>query len=149
MQSTAKTVEEYLASLPEDRKAILSKIRQEILKVLPEGYEEAINWGMICYQVPLSIFPDTYNKQPMMFVALASQKNHMAIYMMNIYARPEQADWLKAQFKVKGKKLNMGKSCIRFKKLENIVLEPILELIQNRKMEDYINYVKSARTTKK
>src|SRR5210317_389977 len=85
MQSKARSVDEYLASLPEDRRAAISQVRRTILKKLPRGYEEAMNWGMICYQVPLSACPDTYNGQPLMYAALASQSGHMAVYLTSVY----------------------------------------------------------------
>ena len=85
MRSNAKTVEEYLNSLPEDRKFAISKVRNVILKNLPKGFEENMNWGMISYEIPLSIYPNTYNGQPLMFAALASQKNYMAVYLSNVY----------------------------------------------------------------
>lgn len=149
MQSNAKTVEEYLASLPEDRREVISYLRDEILKVLPKGYEEVMNWGMITYQVPLNVYPDTYNKQPLAFVALASQKNHLAIYLMAAYSQDGEEGWLREQFEKAGKKLDMGKSCIRFKKVDDIALQPILEIIQKTEMEPYIERFRSLRTAKK
>ena len=89
MKSAANTVEKYLASLPPERKKVIAKVRQVILDNLPEGYEEAMNWGMITYQVPLATYPETYNKQPLMYAALASQKNHMAVYLTGIYMSDE------------------------------------------------------------
>ena len=85
MQSNAATVDQYLAELPEDRREVIQKVRQVIRQNLPKGYEEVMNWGMITYQVPLEVYPDTYNKQPLMYAALASQKNHMAVYLSAIY----------------------------------------------------------------
>ena len=85
MQSDAKTVQEYLDSLPEDRKRQISDTRDVILKNLDKGFQEVMNWGMICYEIPLEVFPDTYNKKPLLYAALASQKNHMAVYMSGIY----------------------------------------------------------------
>ena len=91
MQSDATSVAEYLAELPADRRAAIEAVRQTILANLPEGYEEAMNWGMITYQVPLARYPDTYNGQPLAYAALASQKNHMAVYLTGIYADDETA----------------------------------------------------------
>jgi uncharacterized protein YdhG (YjbR/CyaY superfamily) len=85
MQSKSTTIEDYLSNLPDDRAEQITRVRQTILENLPEGYEETMNWGMISYQVPLSVYPDTYNKQPLLYAALASQKNHMAVYLSGIY----------------------------------------------------------------
>lgn len=149
MHSTAQTVEEYLESLPDDRQEVISYLRDQIVHVLPRGYEEAMNWGMITYQVPLSVYPDTYNKQPLMLAALASQKNHLAIYLTVTYTKPGEEDWLREEFKKAGKKLDMGKSCIRFKKLDDLALEPILDLIKKTEMEPYVEWVRSVRTAQK
>ena len=148
MQSSAKTVEEYLASLPEDRRGALSLIRTKILAVLPEGYEEAMNWGMITYQVPLSAYPDTYNKQPLMIAALASQKNHLAIYLTPPYILPEGDTKLREAFEKAGKKLDMGKSCIRFASLDDIVLEPILDMIARSDVDTFIAAYEASRRPK-
>jgi hypothetical protein len=149
MQSTAKTVEGYLAELSPDRRKAITTLRQDILKVLPKGYEETMNWGMICYQVPLSVYPDTYNKQPFMFAALASQKNHMALYLMATYAVPGKETRIRDAYKQAGKKLDMGKSCIRFKSLDDLLLEPILEVIKSTDMEKFVNAAKSAHPSAK
>ena len=92
MKSTAETVDQYIVELPEDRKEPIREIRETILDSLPEGYEEVMNWGMITYQVPLSIYPDTYNGKPLMYAALASQKNHMAVYLTGIYINEDRND---------------------------------------------------------
>lgn len=149
MQSSAQTPEEYLASLPEDRRQALLTLRSAILKVLPEGYEEVMGWGMITYQVPLSEYPDTYNKQPLMFAALASQKNHMALYLMSPYMFPGQEAELQEGFKRAGKKLDMGKSCIRFKKLDDLALQPILDMIARSGMAEFIAAAQAAHPGKK
>ena len=94
MQSKATTIEDYLNELPEDRREAISTIRDKILENLPGGYVESMNWGMISYEIPLETYPDTYNKQPLGIAALASQKNHMAIYMMGCYMVPEQQEKL-------------------------------------------------------
>jgi hypothetical protein len=149
MKSSATSVNEYLAELPPDRREVISKLRQDILKVLPEGYEEALNWGMITYQVPLSVYPDTYNKQPFMFAALASQKNYMALYLMSTYVVPGNESLIRDAFKRVNKKLDMGKSCIRFKSLDDLVLEPILDVIASTDMEKFVNAAKKAHSTQK
>jgi hypothetical protein len=125
MKSTTTSADDYLASLPEDRRSALVKIRAVILKNLPKGYQESMNWGMICYEVPLETYPNTYNKQPLMYAALASQKNHMALYMTGIQTSKELTESFEKDYKATGKKLDMGKSCIRFKRLEELPLDVI------------------------
>ena len=129
MRSLAQTVEQYLEELPPDRRDVISAIRKTILNNLPRGYSEAMNWGMISYEIPLADYPDTYNGQPLNYLALAAQKNHYSLYMMGVYQDSEQETKLKEGFRKLGKKLDMGKSCLRFRKLEDIPLDVIGELI--------------------
>ena len=140
MQSKATTIEDYLNELPEDRREAISTIRDKILENLPGGYVESMNWGMISYEIPLETYPDTYNKQPLGIVALASQKNHMAIYMMGCYMVPNQQETLLNAYKEMGVKPNMGKSCIRFTKLEKIPLDTIVGLIRDFPVDEYIKH---------
>ncbi|MBT3232253.1 MAG: DUF1801 domain-containing protein [Calditrichaeota bacterium] len=143
-QSKAVTVKEYIEELPEDRREIISTIRDVILKNLPIGYVETMNWGMISYEIPLSDYPDTYNKQPLSFAGLASQKNHISFYSMCTYQDTDLMDWLKMEYEKAGKKLTMGKSCIRFKKIEEFPLEVIGKLIGKISPQEFIeNYEKS------
>ena len=133
MQSKATTVGQYLKELPEDRRVAVSAIRSMILKNLDKDFEEGIQYGMIGYYVPHRIFPDGYRcdpKQPLPFVSVASQKNHMAVYLMCIYMDKSEEEFRKAWQKT-GKKLDMGKSCIRFKKLEDVALDVIADVIRN------------------
>jgi len=121
MPSEVQDVEEYLASLPEDRREAITAIREVILKNLPKGYEEGVQWGMPSYFVPLSEYPSGYNcqpDQPLPFVGFASQKNHMAFYGFCIYIDEVLKDRFVEDWEKTGKKLDMGKSCVRFKKLE-------------------------------
>ena len=104
MQSEANTVEEYLAELPDERREMVETVRQVILENLPDGYEEAMNWGMITYQVPLETYPDTYNGKPLMYAALASQKNHVSLYLTGIYMDEEARETFKAAYKATGKR---------------------------------------------
>jgi len=149
MYSTAQTVQQYLDELPPARKEPITLLRQKILENLPRGFEEAMNWGMITYQVPLNVYPDTYNKKPYMFAALASQKNHMALYLMRTYLAPGKETLIQDAFHMAGKKLDMGKSCIRFTSLDDLVLEPILEVIASTDMEKLIDAAKAAHPAKK
>jgi len=109
MQSTAINVESYLAELPEDRRAALSAVRQVILANLPAGYEEVMSWGMIAYQVPLQEYPDTYNGKPLMYAALASQKNYMSVYLMGIYTNETARQKFESAYRAMGKRFDAGK----------------------------------------
>ena len=129
VQSQAKDVNAYLAELPAGRREIVAAVRTVILDNLPPGYSESTGWGMITYGIPLERFPDTYNKQPLCYVALAAQKNHFALYLMCIYQDSELETELRTAFAGAGKKLDMGKSCVRFKRLEDLPLEAIGRLI--------------------
>ena len=137
-RSEASTVREHLEELPEDRRSVISEVRDKILENLPEGYEEKMNWGMIAYEVPLERYPDTYNKQPLMYMALAAQKNHYAVYSSGVYMDPLGESWLASEFEKAGKRLDMGKSCIRFRKLENIPLDVIGKVAAAQGVDDFI-----------
>ncbi len=138
VSSAATSVTQYLAELPADRRAAVKGVRDVVRKNLPDGYREAMNWGMIAYEIPLSRYPDTYNKQPLMFVAIASQKNYCALYLTNVYGDPKLASKLKAAFKAAGKKLDSGKSCIRFRSLDDLPLDAIGEIVGSTSVDDYI-----------
>ncbi len=145
MHSGAATVKDYISELPAERKRAISIVRKEILKNLPAGFEEAMNWGMITYQVPLQKHPDTYNKQPLMYAALASQKNHMAVYLSSIYVSEHTRKQFEREYKATGKKLNAGKSCVRFNKLEDLPLDLIGKTIGEIGVDDFIDVYESAR----
>ena len=146
VQSNAATVKEYLEELPDDRRKAISKVRAVIRKNLPKGFVETMNWGMITYEVPLKTVPDTYNGKPLMYAGLASQKNHMAVYLSNVYADPEITDWFINAYKDTGKKLDMGKSCVRFKKLENLPLDVIGDAIAYTSLDDFVDLYENPRT---
>jgi len=145
MQSEAATVADYLAELTPDRRAAIEAVRREILANLPDGYEEAMNWGMITYQVPLETHPDTYNGKPLMYAGLASQKNHMAVYLIAMYAEEVTREAFLAAYRATGKKLDVGKSCVRFKKLEDLPLELISETISAVSVETFVTETEAAR----
>lgn len=149
MRSDATTVEEYLAALPDDRREAIDAVRAVILDRLPEGYQETVNWGMITYEVPLEIFPNTYNKQPLMFAALASQKNHMAVYLTGIYMSDEAREEFEAAYRATGKRLDVGKSCVRFRKLDDLPLELIGDTVASLSLEDFISRVEEVDSTRK
>jgi hypothetical protein len=123
--SAAATVDEYLAELPEERRAVVSAVRDLVRRSLPDGYEETMNWGMISYEVPLARYPDTYNGQPLSYVALAAQKSYYALYLNCVYQSEERAAALTDAFARAGKKLDMGKSCVRFRRLDDLALDAI------------------------
>jgi hypothetical protein len=136
MRSEATTVTDYLAALSPERREALSEVRRIILANLPKGYVEVMNWGMITYEVPLAINPKTYNGKPLMFAALANQKNHMAIYLCSIYCMPGALAAFKKSWKAK--KPDMGAACARFKKLADLDLEAIARVISSTPVEEFI-----------
>ncbi|MDJ0497873.1 MAG: DUF1801 domain-containing protein [Acidimicrobiia bacterium] len=146
MRSSATTVDQYLSELPDDRLQAIEAVRDVILENLPDGFEEAMNWGMITYQVPLQRYPDTYNKQPLMMAALASQKNHMAVYLTGVYADPESRKSFLTAYQATGKRLDMGQSCVRFRKLDDLPLELIGEAIAEYSVEEFIALNERARS---
>jgi hypothetical protein len=127
--SKAKTVAAYLKELPAERRAVIAAVRAVILKHLPKGYEEAMEWGMACYQIPLRVHPDTYNGRPLMYAALAAQKNFYALYLTGLHQNPELLAELKAGFAKAGKRFDAGKSCLRFRQLEDLPLPVIGRMI--------------------
>lgn len=142
MQSKAATVAEYLESLPEDRRAAISVVREVVLANLPPGYAEGMGYGMIGYSVPHSLYPRGYHcdpKQPLPYASLASQKNHMSLYLCTVYGDPEQDDWFRTEFQRAGKRLDMGKSCVRFKKLADLPLDVIGAAIARVPVQAYID----------
>ncbi len=138
-------MEQYLEELPDDRRAEILKIRKILLDNLPDGCEEIMQYGMISFVVSLSKFPDTYNKQPMAIASLASQKNYISLYLMAVYGDKNLEAWFKEEYKKSGKKLNMGKSCLRFKKVEDIPLDIIGKVIGKVSVDNYIIKVKESK----
>ena len=144
MKSSAKTVNEYLRSLPDDRREAISAVREVILANLPQGYEECMSYGMIGYVVPHSIYPAGYRcdpKLPLPYANLGSQKNHMALYLMCVYGDKATEQWFRNAWQAAGKKLDMGKSCVRFKKLEDVSLEVIGQVIAHAPVDEYIRRI--------
>lgn len=129
MQSQAQTPDAYLAELPPERAAVVAAVRAVVLEHLPPGYEETMRWGMLSYEVPLATYPDTYNGQPLSYVGLAAQKRHYALYLSGVYADPAQEAALRAAYDALGRKPDLGKSCLRFKRLEDVPLETVGQLI--------------------
>jgi hypothetical protein len=139
VRSKATTVTAYLDALPPERKKVVTKVRALVRKHMPRGYKETINWGTICYEIPLTTYTNTYNKQPLSYVAIASQKNYYAIYLMGATMFPDQLAALKTGFEKAGKKLDMGKACLRFKALDDLPLETIGKVIASTTPGQYIH----------
>lgn len=148
MQSKATTVNEYIASLPDDRAEIIAALRKEIVKNLPKGFEETMQYGMISYVVPHKLYAAGYHTNPkdaLPFMSIASQKNHIAVYHMAVYAGPLH-DWFVKEWKnVSNKKLDMGKSCIRFKKPEDVPVKLFGKLSAKMTPKQWIETYESSR----
>jgi len=145
MKSKATTVEAYLDQLPEDRRAALQAVRKVIVKHLPKGYEETLQYGMIGYVVPLKAYPAGYlnrKNEPIAYVCLASQKNYMSIYLMSVYGDAEGK--FRKEYEATGKKLDMGKSCVRFKKVEDLPLEVIGRAVAKWPMTEFVAMCEAA-----
>ena len=138
MRSEATTVAGYLRELPADRRKALSAVRRVIREHLPEGYEEGMNFGMIVYQVPLRRYPETYNGQPLMYAALASQKHYMAVYLTGIYADERARRAFEKAYRTTGKRLDAGKSCVRFKTLDDLPLPLIGQTVASVSVDELI-----------
>ena len=138
MRSTAATVGEYLAELAPDRRAAIAQLRQRVLENLPEGYVETMNWGMIAYEVPFAIAPNTYNGQPLMLAALASQKKHMALYLGGLSCIAGLKERFERHYRDKGLKLDMGAACLRFRSLDKVHLEAVAEVIRSVPVADFV-----------
>ncbi len=138
MRSEAGSVEEYLAELEEGRRAAISAVRAVILENLPARYEETMQFGMISYVVPLSVVAETYNGQPLMYISLASQKQYMSLYLTRVYGDAALAAWFRQRYLATGKKLNMGKSCVRFRKLEDLPLDLVGEVVAMTPLAEFV-----------
>lgn len=149
MRSEANTVEQYLAELPADRREAISAVRDVIVENLPEGYRETMNWGMIAYEVPLEVYPDTYNGQPLMYAALASQKNHMAVYLTGIYMGDADREEFEEAYRATGKRFDVGKSCVRFRRLDQLPVQLIGEWIGRIPVEEFIGRVKAVHSPRR
>ena len=148
MQTTAKSIEAYLEEIPKDRKIAFAKLRKTIQENIPNGFVEQMSYGMIGYVVPHSIYPNGYHcepKLPLPFIAIASQKNFIALHHMGIYAKPELLNWFVNEYPKHSKqKLDMGKSCIRFKKMDQIPFDLIAELVQKMSIDEWITCYESS-----
>ncbi|WCO67011.1 DUF1801 domain-containing protein [Iamia majanohamensis] len=136
--SDATTPEEYLAALPDDRRALVGSIRATILENLPAGIEEQVTHGMLGYVVPLEVFPDTYNGQPLSLLAVASQKNHVAVYLMGVYGDDAERDRFVDAWRATGRKLDMGRSCVRVKSLDDVAFGVLGDAVARVEADDLI-----------
>ena len=147
MQSKVSTVEQYLSEMPEERRAAIATVRHVILKNLDKDYEEGMQYGMIGYYVPHRVYPAGCHanpKQPLPFASLASQKDHMSLYMMPVYGEGAEESWFRSEWAKTGKKLDMGKCCIRFKHLEDLALNVIGEAIRRVPVTKFIEHYEAA-----
>ncbi|MGB7207302.1 MAG: DUF1801 domain-containing protein [Pyrinomonadaceae bacterium] len=153
MQSNAATPDEYIASLPDDRKEVMTKLRSVIKKTLPRGFQEVMCYGSLGWVVPHKLYSAGYHcdpKQPLPFLGIASQKNHIAVYHMGIYSSGPLLDWFKAEWpKHSSKKLDMGKSCIRFRKPEDVPVALIGELVSKMTPQEWIEIYESVKPPSK
>lgn len=145
VKSKATTVEEYISELPDERTSDIKAVRNLIIENLPKGYVETMQYGMITYVIPIDRYPNTYNGLPLGYISLASQKNYMALYLMNVYSNKEIESNFKDRYIASGKKLDMGKSCVRFKKLEDLPLDLIGETIAMTSVDDFISVYEKSR----
>jgi uncharacterized protein YdhG (YjbR/CyaY superfamily) len=145
VKSTATTVAEYLATLPEDRRDVVTAVLDVVRKNLPTGYSEGINWGMIAFEVPLARYPNTYNKEPLSYAGLAAQKKHFSLYLNCIDAGSAREDSLRAEFEKSGKTLDMGKACIRFTNVEDLDLDAIGRVIAETPVDAFIARYEASR----
>jgi hypothetical protein len=145
MKSKARTVNEYLEQLPEERREAIRAVRKVILKNLPKGYEEVLQYGMLAYVVPLQAFPSGYlnrKDEPLPYVCLASQKNYMSLYIMPVYGDAESM--FREEYKATGKRLDMGKCCVRFRKLDDLPLDVIGRAVARWPMKHWIEICSSS-----
>ncbi|MCA1736156.1 MAG: DUF1801 domain-containing protein [Actinobacteria bacterium] len=142
VSSNAATVTDYLTELPPDRRKAISEVRKMIRANLPRGYRETMNWGMITYEIPLSRYPDTYNKKPLGYLGLASQKNNMTLYLYGAYLDEEQ---FKKDYRQTGKPLDMSKSCLHFKQVDDLALDFLAKNIASTTPDQLIERYEKSR----
>ncbi|HSI99944.1 MAG TPA: DUF1801 domain-containing protein [Patescibacteria group bacterium] len=145
VSSDARTPEEYLASLPEERRRVVSAVVDVVRAHLPPGFEEGMGYGMMGWYVPLDTFADTYNGQPLPLAGIASQKRYVSLYLVHVYADPALEAWFRERWVATGKRLNMGKSCVRFTRLEDVPLDLIGEVIARADVRGLIAHHEAVR----
>ena len=140
-----ESIDDYLDALPEDRREAIEAVRKAVQAGIPDGYAEELRWGMLSWEIPLETYPDTYNDQPLSYVSLASQKNYMSLYLMGIYSDEGNRAWFEKAAAERGAKLDVGKSCVRFKKLEDLPLDLVTEAVGRFTVDDYIKTYEKSR----
>jgi len=142
----AATPDDYVAGLEPDRAAAIARVRDLVNRALPDGYRETVAFGMISWSVPLELYPDTYNRQPLVYAALAAQKKYNSLYLNAVYSSPERAERFRAAFEAAGKRLDMGKSCIRFNSADDLPAQVIADEIASMPPADYIALYEQSRS---
>lgn len=148
VSSSATTVEQYLDELPADRRDDVEAIRALVLDNLPDGYAEVMRWGMITYEVPLETFPNTYNGKPLMFAALAAQKRHLSLYLTNVAFVPGGEEAFRRRYLATGKKLDMGRSCVRFKHADDLATDVIAASIRDMPLDEFVEQYEAAQASR-
>lgn len=144
-RSDAETVEAYMTELPEDRRETIAAVLECVRANLPDGYEETMRWGRISWEIPLERYPDTYNDAPLQYVGLAAQKNYNALYLMGVYGDEEREGRLRNAFEAAGKKMDMGKSCLRFRTVEDLPLDAVGEIVAGMPPDELIAKYEASR----
>lgn len=145
MQSSEKTVSAYLKSLPSDRATVISEVRALVNKNIKSGFVETMRWGMISWEIPLDKYPDTYNKQPLNYMALAAQKHNYSLYLMSCYVTREEGEAFENAYRATGKRMDIGKSCVRFKKIEDLPLPLLVKYIKRYSLKEFIQVYEESR----
>ena len=147
MQSAEKTVAAYIKSLPPERAVVISEIRSLVNKHIKSGFIETMRWGMISWEISLDKYPDTYNKQPLNYIGLASQKNNYSLYLMSSYATKAEGVAFEKAYRASGKRMDIGKCCVRFKKIEDLPLPLIVRYIKRYSLREFIQVYENSRKT--
>ena len=145
MQSSEKTVAAYLKSLPPERAVVISEIRDLVNKNIKPGFVETMRWGMISWEIPLNKYPKTYNKQPLNYIALAAQKNNYSLYLMSCYATKVDGEAFEKSYRASGKRMDIGKSCVRFNKIDDLPLPLIVRYIKRYSVKQFIQVYEDSR----
>lgn len=139
MRSAAATPEQYLDELPPDRREVVAAVLDVVRRSMPAGFEEGMAWGMVTWSVPQSRYPDTYNGQPLAYVSLAAQKQHYALYLMGAFGDGEAEREFRARWEATGRRLDLGKSCLRFRRLADLDLDLVSELVASTSVEEFLS----------
>ncbi len=145
MQSAERTVAAYIKSLPPERAVVISEVRALVNKHIKPGFIETMRWGMISWEIPLDKYPNTYNKQPLNYIALAAQKNKNSLYLMSCYATKADGESFESAYRASGKRIDIGKSCVRFNKIEELPLPLIVKYIKKYSLKQFIQVYENSR----